>query len=135
MHFLIATLTTSFTGNQAIVVQHFSSKEFRDIKPENIIYNPTSKEIKLIDFGFSGGVQSPQVDLTFCGSVEYASPEILSKLSFLGLEVDVWSSGIHFYNRVMCTNIFFCCRLQPSVSFVVECFTSQLLFSFSLDIY
>lgn len=74
----------------------------RDIKLENIIINPDTKQIKLIDFGFA--VYSTKLLKSFCGTLNYMSPELVSKKEYKGSCLDIWTCGIVFY--VMLTGIF-----------------------------
>jgi hypothetical protein len=66
----------------------------RDLKLENfLILNET---IKLIDFGFAFRFD-PSKSLQrsrSCGSLNYASPEIILNLSYWGPEIDIWSLGV-----------------------------------------
>jgi len=55
----------------------------RDLKPENIIYDPKSREVKLLDFGIARDAQMDAADrLTrtgfFVGTLNYVAPEALS---------------------------------------------------------
>lgn len=49
----------------------------RDIKDENIILNEQF-HVKLIDFGSAAFMEPGKLFGTFCGTIEYASPEVLS---------------------------------------------------------
>jgi len=49
----------------------------RDIKDENIILNE-SFDIKLIDFGSASFLKKGKLFSTFCGTIEYCSPEVLA---------------------------------------------------------
>lgn len=49
----------------------------RDIKPENIVISSSTGLAKLCDFGWSAVTETPRS--TFCGTLDYASPEILSR--------------------------------------------------------
>ena len=49
----------------------------RDIKDENIILNQHF-HIKLIDFGSATFMEEGKLFGTFCGTMEYCSPEVLS---------------------------------------------------------
>lgn len=55
---------------------HSLSIIHRDIKDENIILNENFV-IKLIDFGSASFMQKGKLFSTFCGTVEYCSPEVL----------------------------------------------------------
>eukprot|EP01129_Flabellula_baltica_P015314 TRINITY_DN767_c0_g1_i4.p1 TRINITY_DN767_c0_g1~~TRINITY_DN767_c0_g1_i4.p1 ORF type:complete len:334 (+),score=38.79 TRINITY_DN767_c0_g1_i4:103-1104(+) len=68
----------------------------RDLKPENVLIDK-NWNVKISDFGMSNiMVPGRRLD-TFCGSLEYASPEILNGNPYIGPTVDVWSIGIMFY--------------------------------------
>lgn len=67
-----------------------------DLKVENILISRKGK-IKIIDFGLSN-LFAPSSQLkTFCGSLYFAAPEILSGKLYTGPEVDVWSLGVVMY--------------------------------------
>uniref|UniRef100_A0AAG5DE66 Protein kinase domain-containing protein n=1 Tax=Anopheles atroparvus TaxID=41427 RepID=A0AAG5DE66_ANOAO len=79
----------------------------RDIKCENIVLD-ASDTLKLIDFGFACRVRStgnksgdkvpsPYFSTTFCGSLAYASPELLSLTPYEPQPCDVWATGVVLY--------------------------------------
>ncbi|KAI9204164.1 uncharacterized protein BJ171DRAFT_119722 [Polychytrium aggregatum] len=75
---------------------HQNSIVHRDLKIENILID-RSGMIKLIDFGLSN-LWSPHAHLsTFCGSLYFAAPELLSAKIYVGPEVDIWSMGVILY--------------------------------------
>ncbi|RKP36961.1 kinase-like domain-containing protein [Dimargaris cristalligena] len=75
---------------------HRNSIVHRDLKIENILIS-SSATIKIIDFGLSN-LYSPRCQLsTFCGSLYFAAPELLSAKAYTGPEVDIWSFGIVLY--------------------------------------
>ena len=65
----------------------------RDIKLENIIIED-NKNIKILDFGFSNFYQKNNILYSSCGSLCYASPEMVEGKKYSGSCVDIWSSGI-----------------------------------------
>lgn len=69
----------------------------RDLKLENILISKNF-EIKICDFGLSS-TWSPYMYLSEpCGSLHYASPEILTTNGkYIGPEVDIWSCGVILY--------------------------------------
>ncbi len=75
---------------------HERSIAHRDIKPENIVI--TNGIAKLCDFGWSAVVQS--VRSTFCGTLDYAPPEIIERKSY-DCTVDLWSIGILAYELLV----------------------------------
>lgn len=75
---------------------HQNSIVHRDLKIENILID-SNGVAKLIDFGLAN-VFSPFSHLnTFCGSLYFAAPELLSAKSYIGPEVDLWSLGVILY--------------------------------------
>ncbi|PRP78522.1 CAMK family protein kinase [Planoprotostelium fungivorum] len=72
----------------------------KDIKLENIMWNPTTKEATLIDFGLCYINGEPTCN-DICGSLPYAAPEMKARVSnFSAAAVDVWSLGVVFYSLV-----------------------------------
>ncbi|MCQ2817073.1 MAG: serine/threonine-protein kinase [archaeon] len=67
----------------------------RDIKPDNLLIDDNF-DIKIIDFGFSKVIGTNQRCLRNCGTICFASPEILSKKSY-DFKTDYWSIGIIAY--------------------------------------
>jgi serine/threonine protein kinase len=75
---------------------HQKNVTHRDIKLENLLLEDNTKNIKIIDFGFS--IVSKDKKLTsFCGTPSYMSPEIISKKDYYGPPVDIWTLGILLY--------------------------------------
>jgi 5'-AMP-activated protein kinase catalytic alpha subunit len=74
----------------------------RDIKPENLLINQETKELKIIDFGFSNNCTNPNKNLleSACGSPYYAAPEMLSGQKYRAPPVDIWSSGIVLFTMI-----------------------------------
>jgi len=74
----------------------FDHSYLADLKIENILISQTGN-IKIIDFGLSN-LYDPTAHLsTFCGSLYFAAPELLSAKVYTGPEVDVWSFGVVIY--------------------------------------
>lgn len=70
----------------------------RDLKPGNIVYNPDTLELRLIDFGLSREPNMPCEEM----SNEIASPafrpiEVLFGSNQYTPAIDVWCAGIIFY--------------------------------------
>lgn len=89
----------------AVSYLHSNQIVHRDIKDENIVIDERF-DIKLIDFG-SAAYMSPDKKFgTFCGTMEYCSPEILLGNKYHGPELDVWTCGIVLYTLAFCENPF-----------------------------
>lgn len=76
-------------------LQYLHSKciAHRDIKLENVMLD-SSRNVKLIDFGFSTQIPNTQKVKLFCGTPSYMAPEIVQKIEFCGPPADVYASGV-----------------------------------------
>lgn len=77
---------------QGVRYLHSLGITHRDLKPENILLD--DKRIKIADFGLGNFFKEGELLKTACGSPCYAAPEMVSKLKYNPMRVDVWSSGI-----------------------------------------
>lgn len=75
---------------------HRNNVVHRDLKIENIMINQKG-DIKIIDFGLSNLYMPKSLLKTYCGSLYFAAPELLSAKPYTGPEVDVWSFGVVLY--------------------------------------
>ena len=85
-------------------VAHAHSRQIvhRDIKLENVIFKDYSQtSIFLIDWGLSTFFSPSSLLQEDCGSLPYASPELLSQKPYIGPEVDAWALGILAYAIVL----------------------------------
>ncbi|XP_071112685.1 PAS domain-containing serine/threonine-protein kinase-like isoform X1 [Haliotis cracherodii] len=99
----------SFIFRQMVAgVSYLHSKNIvhRDIKDENIIVDERFR-IKLIDFGAATYMRGEKLFGTFCGTLEYCSPEVLLGNKYRGPELEMWSMGVTLYTLVFGENPFF----------------------------
>lgn len=76
----------------------------KDLNPSNLIFNPTSGELKLIDFGISTALSREGLRATFRhpnvleGTLAYISPEQSGRMNrVIDYRTDFYSLGITFY--------------------------------------
>ena len=65
----------------------------RDVKPNNIIINRNTAEIKLIDWGLSEYYLPKKNYPTRVSSRPYKSPELLVEISNYNFSMDIWGVG------------------------------------------
>ena len=80
----------------AINYCHSNSIVHRDLKLENVLLDE-SRNIKIIDFGFSIVCPFDKKLTIFCGTPSYMAPEIVAKKDYFGPPADIWSLGIMLY--------------------------------------
>ncbi len=90
----------------AVSYLHSNNIVHRDIKDENIVINEKF-QIKLIDFGSATYVIHGKKFATFCGTIDYCSPDVLLGNKYFGPELDCWTCGIALYTLVFSENPFF----------------------------
>ncbi|XP_039547919.1 aurora kinase-like isoform X1 [Pimephales promelas] len=65
----------------------------RGIKPENLLINPNSLDVKLIDFG-CGEILTDEGYTIFAGTIEHCPPEYMTNGEYHGKPATVWSLGL-----------------------------------------
>lgn len=87
----------------------------RDLKLENIMINPKTNEIKIVDFGLSI-ISRSMTWSNICGSLEYMAPEIIKDIvkdqnenlsqlnskAVYSTKSEIWSLGIILYGMTFC---------------------------------
>jgi len=68
----------------------------RDLKPQNLLCDPTGLQIKVADFGLSRIFTSDEKLRTKCGTPDYIAPEIILGEPYTS-KVDMWSAGVVTY--------------------------------------
>jgi protein-serine/threonine kinase len=82
--------------SSALDYLHKNNVVHRDLKIENIMISKTG-DIKIIDFGLSNMYSNDSLLKTYCGSLYFAAPELLSAHPYIGPEIDIWSFGVVLY--------------------------------------
>lgn len=94
-------LSIAYNIITVIAFIHSENIVFRDLKPDNIMVNPITLKICLIDFGLAHQFTNQDVKITgMCGTPGYMAPEIMENKNY-GLEVDIFSFGMTLF--VLCT--------------------------------
>ncbi|KAF9325962.1 hypothetical protein BG006_010567, partial [Podila minutissima] len=91
---------------EAVYHLHSNKIVHRDIKDENVILDQDGK-IQLIDFGSSAYVKEGKEFDTFCGTLDYAAPEVLTGKKYEGRKQDIWALGILLYTLIYKENPFY----------------------------
>ncbi|XP_056301564.1 serine/threonine-protein kinase pim-3-like [Danio aesculapii] len=68
----------------------------RDIKPDNLLMNPQTNEVKLIDFG-CGDLLMKYYYTSYLGTFQFSPPEVKTAGYYYGEPATVWSLGILQY--------------------------------------
>uniref|UniRef100_A0A665W5B3 Ribosomal protein S6 kinase beta-2 n=1 Tax=Echeneis naucrates TaxID=173247 RepID=A0A665W5B3_ECHNA len=93
---------------------------YRDLKPENIMLNHQG-HIKLTDFGLcKESIHDGTVTHTFCGTIEYMAPEILTR-SGHNRAVDWWSLGALMYDMMTGSPPFTAENRKKTIDKILKC--------------
>ncbi|XYH97360.1 AAA family ATPase [Sorangium sp. So ce1128] len=77
----------------------------KDIKPQNLLYNPDTDEVKITDFGISSRAPREPQNLTHAGLIEgtlaYMAPEQTGRMNrWTDERTDLYSLGVTFYEML-----------------------------------
>lgn len=99
---------------------HSNGIIYRDLKPENIMLNHDG-HIKLTDFGLcKESIHDGTVTHTFCGTIEYMAPEILTNLGH-NKAVDWWSLGALMYDMMTGSPPFTAENRKKTIDKILKC--------------
>ncbi|CAJ0903010.1 541_t:CDS:10 [Entrophospora sp. SA101] len=91
---------------KAIQHLHHNKIVHRDIKDENIILDEHNN-VQIIDFGSGAYVKEDTKFDTFCGTIDYISPEVFSGKKYDGPPQDIWALGVLLYTLIYKENPFY----------------------------
>lgn len=74
-------------------LHHHANVCHRDIKPQNLLVDPESWELKLCDFGSAKQLKPTEPNVSYICSRYYRSPELIFGATNYTNQIDVWSSG------------------------------------------
>ena len=78
---------------RAMLFLHQQDVLHRDVKPENILINPETHELKLTDFGSAKMIVPGKQSVTYICSRFYRAPELILDRELYGAAIDIWSYG------------------------------------------
>lgn len=84
---------------QGVAYLHKQHVAHRDLKPENVLLMNNYTKAIISDFGLANWCGDKKLR-TVCGSLHYASPEMIMGETYSGEESDVWSLGVLLYVMV-----------------------------------
>lgn len=79
---------------------HHQGVIHRDLKSENCVLDAVGT-LKIIDFGLASYYTHGMLFSDFCGSPEYAAPEIHRGCPYEGPPADLWAMGVILYDMVV----------------------------------
>lgn len=81
---------------RAIAYCHSVGICHRDIKPQNLLLDPSSHVVKLCDFGSAKILVKGEANVSYICSRYYRSPELIFESTNYNTQIDTWSLGCVF---------------------------------------
>ena len=78
----------------------------RDIKPQNLLLNPKTHEVKLCDFGSAKSLRPGEPNVSYICSRYYHAPELVFEATEYSPMIDVWSLGCVFVELLIGNPLF-----------------------------
>eukprot|EP01126_Amoeba_proteus_P040414 TRINITY_DN4310_c0_g1_i15.p1 TRINITY_DN4310_c0_g1~~TRINITY_DN4310_c0_g1_i15.p1 ORF type:complete len:285 (-),score=62.95 TRINITY_DN4310_c0_g1_i15:124-978(-) len=100
---LLETLEIFENILRAVVAIHKANFIHSDLKPDNILFNPITKQITIFDFGLSLEMDENHNVRNCCGSPLFMAPEVIgcqNAEEHDGILSEIWSLGIILYYLV-----------------------------------
>lgn len=78
----------------------------RDIKPQNLLLDPSTGVLKLCDFGSAKILNSGESNVSYICSRYYRAPELIFGATHYTVAIDIWSSGCVMAELMLCQPLF-----------------------------
>ena len=78
---------------RSVAYIHSQGVAHRDIKPQNILMNPKTHEVKLCDFGSAKQLITGEPNVSYICSRYYRAPELVFEATEYTCSIDLWSVG------------------------------------------
>lgn len=79
--------------SRALAHIHFLGICHRDIKPQNLLVDPTTQQLKLCDFGSAKTLVPGEPNVSYICSRYYRAPELIFGATNYTTAIDIWSQG------------------------------------------
>jgi casein kinase II subunit alpha len=89
---------------EALAFAHARGIMHRDVKPGNIMFNPDSGRVQLIDWGLAERYEPGSVYPTQVATGRYKGPELLLNYQQYGPSLDIWCLGVTFAS-ILCQEV------------------------------
>ena len=96
----------SYQMFRALSYLHAQGICHRDIKPQNILVDPSTFELKICDFGSAKKLVVGEPNIAYICSRYYRAPELIFGATQYTNQIDVWSVGCVVAEMVLRTPIF-----------------------------
>ncbi|KAI8093856.1 kinase-like domain-containing protein [Halteromyces radiatus] len=78
----------------------------RDIKPQNLLLDPSSGILKLCDFGSAKALVPGEPNVSYICSRYYRAPELIFGATTYTVAIDIWSAGCVMAELMLCQPLF-----------------------------
>ena len=78
----------------------------RDIKPQNLLLNTKTHEVKMCDFGSAKQLQPSEPNVSYICSRYYRAPELVFEATDYSTAIDIWSVGCVFGEMLLGNPLF-----------------------------
>lgn len=92
---------------KALEYAHSMGIMHRDVKPHNVMIDPATKKLKLIDWGLAEFVHPQTLYNTRVASRYFKGPELLTDQQAYDYSLDIWSLGCMFAGMIFMKEPFF----------------------------